>query len=163
MGKGKPKKLPDVITEKEFLDTIKQVKRKDIKLAFMLGFYQCMRVSEVVGLKPEDVDMKRGFIHIKQAKGSKDRFVPIMPPIKHGLRQLPIGIGIRALQKQTKKHFPSYHFHSLRHSGATFYLKNKVDIRYIQNLLGHSRLDTTQIYTHIGTDDMKEKFEEVWK
>ena len=107
--------LPKTISEQEFLEGLKKVKRQKLKLAFMLGFYQAMRVSEIVNLKPEDVDMDRGFIHILQAKGKKDRDVPIMKPVKHGLRHLPIGLGVRSLEKWVKRYWPDIHYHTLRH------------------------------------------------
>ena len=123
-----------------------------------------MRVSEIVNLKPENVNMDTGFIHIKQGKGNKDRDIPIMKPVKQGLRHLPIGLGVRSLEKWVKRYFPDIHFHTLRHSGATFYLNNKsIDIRYIQLLLGHSQLSTTQIYTHVNSKVLKDKFEGVWE
>lgn len=159
-------KIPKIITENEFLEGIKKIKtpkNNHVKLAFMLGFYQCLRVSEVVNLKPEDVNAERNTLHIRNAKGGKDRIVPIMKPVKKGLKHLPVGVGIRALQLQVKKYFPQHHFHTLRHSGATFYLNDKdVDIRYIQQLLGHTRLDTTQIYTHIDPRQLIDKFDGLW-
>ena len=157
------KKLPKTISESEFLEGTKKIKDNKHKIAFMLGFYQGMRVSEVVNLLPENIDRERGFIHIKEAKGNKDRDVPIMPPVLSGLKHIPIGIGIRWLQKLSQRHY-GVPFHTFRHSGATFYLNDKkVDIRQIQQLLGHSRLDTTQIYTHINPTQLKNAFEEVWK
>ena len=157
------KKLPTTITEEEFLKVVKTVKKPHIKMAFMLGFYQCMRVSEVAKLQTEDIDKARGFLHIKQAKGSKDRDVPIMKPVMRGLKHVPIGIGIRTIQKQFKKYYPEHHFHTLRHSGATYYLnEKKVGIRQLQQLLGHSRLDTTQIYTHVNPTQLKEAFQGLW-
>lgn len=209
------RKLPSTISENEFLEGLKKVKRPKLKLAFMLGFYQCMRVSEIVGLKekvskccsakivkqntktekgkrmiylcsecnkeltvkdmkdgkewaikplmPENVNMNTGFIHVKKGKGNKDRDIPIMPPVKHGLRHLPIGLGVRSLEKWVKRYWPDIHYHTLRHSGATFYLNNKsIDIRYIQLLLGHSQLSTTQIYTHVNPQNLKDKFDGVW-
>lgn len=173
-------KIPTTISEEQFLEGIsridEQIKNcpsaneatrtslKKHKLAFMLGFYQCMRVSEVAALQPANVDKDRGFLHILAAKGQKDRDVPIMPPVVKGLAYLPIGIGVRGLQKACKRVWPELHFHSLRHSGATFYLNvKKVDIRLIQQLLGHSRLDTTQIYTHVTPDNLKSGFEDAWK
>jgi len=157
------RKLPKTISEEEFLIGIKQVSDPKKKLAFMLGFYQCMRVSEVVKLKPQDIDKTRGFIHILDAKGGKDRDIPIMKPLERGLSNLPIGVKERQLQLDIKKIFPDLHFHSLRHSGATFYLNVKrIDIRLLQQLLGHSRLDTTQIYTHVTSKDLKDRFNDVW-
>lgn len=151
------------MTEKEFLTNLKNVKKSYVKIGFMLGFYQCMRISEVVLLKQEDIDYERNYIHIRQSKGSKDRMVPIMQPVKRGLKHVPIGIGIRALQIQFKKYYPQFHFHTLRHSGASYYLNEKgIDIRYIQQLLGHSRLDTTQIYTHVTPQNLKIKFDDLW-
>lgn len=122
-----------------------------------------MRVSEVIKLKASDIDKERGFIHILAGKGNKDRDIPIMSPVMRGLTHIPVGIGIRAMQKALKKHYPELHFHSLRHSGATMYLNEKgIDIRMIQQLLGHSRLDTTQIYTHITPENLKTKFDKLW-
>ncbi len=154
------KRLPKTITEAEFISGMRLVKKRHIKLAFLLGFYQCMRVSEVVALKKEDIDFERGFVHIKNAKGGFDRDIPIMKPAKNMLRHLPVGVGVRALQLQVKKYWPHLHFHCLRHSGATFYLNDRrIDVRFIQQLLGHKQLSTTQIYTHITPKQLKEVFE----
>lgn len=155
--------LPDTISEEEFLSRVKGVKKERTKAAFMLGFYQCMRVTEVITLMPENVDRDRGFIHIKRGKGGRDRDIPIMPPVVRALKYLPIGVTRQALWKQAKKVF-GHKFHVLRHSGATHYLNVKgVDVRQIQALLGHSRLDTTQIYTHVTPTNLKERFDEVWR
>ena len=157
------RKLPKTISESEFLAVLKRVKQQHLRLAFALGFYQCMRVSEVVALTSDHVDRDRGFLHILAGKGGKDRDVPIMPPILKGLKRLPVGVGCRALQKAVKRYWPGLKFHSLRHSGASFYLnEKKVDIRHIQLLLGHSRLDTTQIYTHVAPGQLKEAFADLW-
>lgn len=153
-------KIPETITEEEFLTIIKNTKKKHHKLAFMLGFYEAMRVSEVVKLKQEDIDKGRRIIKIKDAKGGKDRNIPIMPEIMRYINLLPIGCGIRALQisfhgYSMKILNKDLHFHTLRHSGATHYLNiKKWNIRQVQVLLGHSRLDTTQIYTHVAPDDL---------
>jgi len=157
------KKLPKTISEVEFIDTIKKVKNTKHKLAFMLGFYQCMRVSEIVNLKPTDIDKDRGFIHIIAGKGNKDRDIPITPIVRKGLRNLPINLTRQALHNAMKKYFPGHHFHTLRHSGATFYLnEKKMGLRQLQQLLGHSRLDTTTIYTHITPENLKKSMEELW-
>jgi len=156
-------KIPITINEAEFVETLKKIKNKKVKLALMLGFYQCLRVSEVVKLTKDEVDIKRGFINIKEGKGKKDRDVPIMPPVLKGLKYLPISKSVRTLERWAKKFYPTLHFHSLRHSGATFYLNEKgVDIRFIQTLLGHANISTTMIYTHVTPKNLKEIFDASW-
>jgi len=154
------RKIPDTITEEEFKKIIKQVKHQHHKLAFALGFYQAMRVSEVTKLTPINIDKNRRLIYIKESKGQKDRNIPIAPEVLRGLKHLPINCGIRALQiafKNISKKVldKDLHFHCLRHSGATHYLnKKKWNIRQVQQFLGHSNLNTTQIYTHVSPEDL---------
>ena len=171
------RRLPKTISHKEFLEIINNINENEVvglprlklKLAFMLGFYQCLRISEVVHLIPDDVDMERGMLHIRQGKGQKDRDVPIMPPVVRGLRKLPIECSVRTLQRAIKRVSirvigKDIHFHTLRHSGATFYLNEKrVDIRQIQTLLGHSRISTTEIFTHVSPSALKKVFDKVWE
>jgi len=124
-----------------------------------------MRVSEVVKLRLMDVDKPRRLIHIKQAKGGKDRNIPIAPEVMRALKYLPIKCGVRALQIAFKNHAKKIldkelHFHSLRHSGATYYLNvQKWNTRQVQMFLGHSNLQTTQIYTHVTPKDL---IEQMW-
>lgn len=152
--------LPEVIEEEDLIKILAATKKKHHKLAFALGFYQCMRVSEVVNLKPEDIDYNTKLIRIKQGKGKKDRNIPIAPEVRSGLKHLPINIGIRALQKMFKKKCNEvlkrdHHFHTLRHSGITHYLvKKKWASLEVQRLAGHSKIQTTEIYTHINPTDL---------
>lgn len=157
--------IPDTISEEEFLKILRATKKPKLKTAFVLGFYQCLRVSEVINLKKEDVDTEKGFLHIKQAKGKKDRHIPIMKEVMYYLRYLPIkhtrqGLW-KALRKVAKKTISKdIYFHTLRHSGASHYHNiRKIGIRYLQEFLGHSRLSTTQIYTHIHPQTLKNAFE----
>ena len=155
--------IPETISEEEFIQLISGVKKPHHKLSFILGFYACMRVSEVVNLKPENVDIKQRLIRIKQAKGKKDRNVPLPKQAVRGVKNLPVGIGERSLQIAIKKYGKKMldkdiHFHTLRHSGATHYLnKKKWSLRHIQQLLGHSQLSTTAIYTHVNPDELISK------
>jgi len=153
-------KIPDIITKEEFDKIVLRVKDKERRLAFILGFYQAMRISEVINLNPEDINKQTKLIHIRQGKGGKDRKIPIAPEVMAGLKYLPIGVGIRALQVSFKKYAEevlgkNIHFHTLRHSGATYYLnKKKWDLRSVQRFLGHSKIETTTIYTHVSPEDL---------
>ena len=159
------RKIPNTISEEELLKIIDVAKKRDHKVAYYLGFYQCLRVSEICKLRKEDIDMASGFLHIKQAKGNKDRDIPIMDKVKHHLRYVPIKVGVRALERAIKRHSKKsigkdIHPHTLRHSGATYYLNEKgIDIRYIKDLLGHARISTTDIYLHTTPLNLKKAFE----
>jgi integrase len=153
-------KLPEVITEEELIKILDSTKKKHHKLAFALGFYECMRVSEVVKLLPENIDKQLKLIHIKEGKGNKDANIPIAPEVIKGLKHLPINCGVRALQIAFKRKCKEvlnrdYHFHTLRHSGITHYLvKKKWSSLEVQRLARHSKISTTQIYTHINPEDL---------
>ena len=156
-------KLPEIINEDEFVQIIKKTKKKHHRIAFILGFYGCMRVSEIVKLRPENIDRGQRLIKIKQAKGSKDRNIPLPPQATRGLSYIPLKCGVRALEIAIKKYGKAVlnkdiHFHTLRHSGATHYLnKMKWSTRQVQQLLGHSKIQTTEIYTHVTPQDLIEK------
>ena len=160
-------KLPNVITEKEFIQLMKACKNKKHKLAFSLGFFCGLRISEVLKLTPDDIDYNREMIFIRQGKGKKDRYVPIPKPLRRGLKGLPVKLCSRSLQiginklseRVLKKRIK---FHTLRHSAATHYLSKGMNIRQVQQLLGHSRLDTTMIYTHVSPDDLKNSMDDIW-
>jgi integrase len=159
-----PLKLPEVITEEELIKILKATRHKHHKIAFALGFYQCMRISEVVNLKPENVNTNLKLLYIKQAKGHKDRNIPIAPEVMRGLKYLPIKCGVRALQIAFKKKLKEVldrddlSFHSLRHSGITHYLtKKKWNSLEVQRLAGHSKIATTEVYTHINPEHLVER------
>lgn len=153
-------RLPDIITEEELIKILERTKKPHHRLAFALGFYECLRVSEVVKLKPEDIDKQMRLLHIKQAKGNKDRNIPIAPEVMKGLKYIPIKCGVRALQIKLKDIAKEVlgkdiHFHTLRHSGITHYLtKKRWSSLEVQRMAGHSKITTTQIYAHINPQDL---------
>jgi len=159
-------KLPKVIDGehiKEKLSKIENIKHKAIlTLTYSVG----LRVSEIVNLKIEDIDSKRMIIHVKNAKGRKDRIVPLSPIVLNLLRdyykiyrpsyylfngQSSIKYSIGSCQKIFKKYIDNNgHIHTLRHSCFTNLLENGTDLRIIQKIAGHSNVKTTQIYTHVS-------------
>ncbi len=168
-------KLPEVLTEKEMIQLLKGTKNNKHRFAFALGFYEALRVSEVACLLPEHVNKESKLLLIKGsdaskglkgAKRGKDRNIPISPEIMRGLKFLPVGSlkakdrGIRALQIAFKKQLlkvldrTDLSFHSLRHSGVTHYLNKGWSSLEVQRLAGHSRIATTEIYTHINPQNL---------
>lgn len=160
------KKIPEIITEKELFDIVKATTLKHHKTAWLLGFYQAMRISEVVHIRPEDVDLNQKIIRIKShgdwhPKFGKERNIPISPKIFKGLKnKLPILCKERALQMKFRKLGKEVlgkelKFHCLRHSGATHYLNiEKWNLRQVQVFLGHSSVAITEIYTHVKPQDL---------
>jgi len=162
------KKLPQVIDGdfiKEKLSNIKNLKHKTIlSLTYSVG----LRVSEVINLKVEDVDTKRMIIHIKNAKGKKDRIVPLSQNIHQLLREYHLEYNPKeylfngqsgqryssaSCNKIVKKYIgEKYHIHQLRHSCFTNLLESGTDLRIIQKIAGHASSKTTEIYTHVSNE-----------
>ncbi len=167
-------KLPIVLNKDEVIKMFESTLNLKHRLVLMVLYYSGIRVNEIVNLKWEDIDFQRGTIHLKTAKGDKERVVffheklksfieyfnlkkegyvflsnfgkkyndrTVQTIIKNAARKAGIG----------KKATP----HILRHSFATHLLEAGADIRHIQKLLGHSSLQTTQIYTHVANKDIK--------
>ena len=170
---NKDKKLPVVLSREEvkrILGVVSNIKHRAI---LMLAYSAGLRVGEVVKLKPEDIDVKRGLIHIKGSKGRKDRYTLLS---KHVLKEywkkyrpqkwlfegakegkhLSTRAAEKIFQNACKKAgiTKEVSFHSLRHSFATHLLESGTDLRYIQELLGHVHSKTTEIYTHVSTKDL---------
>ena len=160
------KKLPKVIDSdfiRERLEKIENIKHKSIlTLTFSVG----LKVSEVVDLKISDIDSKRMLIHIKNAKGKKDRIVPLSQRVLELLReywkeyrpneylfngQSSTKYSIGSCQKIYKKYIDkNSSIHTLRHSSFTSLLENGTDLRIIQKIAGHASSKTTEIYTHVS-------------
>jgi site-specific recombinase XerD len=172
----KEKKLPKVLSKKDILSMIDNTENLKHKLLLEILYSSGLRVGEAVNLKISDIDVDRNIIRVNQGKGSKDRQSILSKKLKEDLLKYLCTkrdndiylfskrenhIVIKTAQKivdnaakrvkLNKKVTP----HMLRHSFATHLLENGTDIRYIQKLLGHSRLETTQIYTHVANNDLK--------
>jgi len=135
------RKIPETITHKEFKKIILKTKNNKNKLAYSLGFYQGMRVSEVVKLTSDNIDCAIRIIMMKEAKGSKDRNLPIAPQVLNQIQHLPLGVGVRALQYSFKKAAKKaldkdLHFHCLRQSYKQ--KNNHLPQKTLKQLLGLS-------------------------
>lgn len=167
----KDKKLPVVLSKKEILDIINACDNIKHKLIIQVLYCSGLRVSEVVSLKTIDVDFNRKIIHLKGAKGAKDRITIISEVVLKNIEkyltkfkpkkylfessrgEILTTRTIQAIVSQNTKKAglnKPVSPHSFRHSFATHLLESGLDIRYIQSLLGHERLETTQIYTKVA-------------
>lgn len=171
------KRLPIVLTKDEIKKMLDSIDTRKSKLMISLMYACGMRVSEILNLKASDLNFEEDVGYVRQAKGKKDRIFNIPKFLTNDLKKQvkkqleknqeylftgPKGaLSARNLQKIVNKTAQkagikkSVHCHTLRHSFATHLLENNIDIRKIQELLGHSDLSTTQIYTHISSEELK--------
>ena len=168
----KDKKLPVVLNQEEISKILSSITNIKHRLILMLIYSAGLRVSEVVKLKPGDIDDERKLIHIKGGKGRKDRYTMLSEVATEMIRRYlkEYGQSIWLFSSQDKeKHITTRTVekifsnacrkanikknatvHSLRHSFATHLLERGTDLRYIQELLGHKSSKTTEIYTHVS-------------
>lgn len=170
-------KFPEILSKDEVKRIIEVLTNRKHKFLLMMVYSAGLRVSEAVKLRLDDLDFDRMMIHVRQSKGKKDRFIMLSQRIKemfayyqelyklhtwvfpgHDPRE---HISIRTAQKVFKqavekaKIQKDVSIHSLRHAFATHLLEQGVDLRYIQELLGHKSSKTTEIYTHVTRTDIK--------
>ena len=164
------KKLPVILSRSELQAIFDYCSNQKHRLILMLAYSAWLRISEVRNLRFCDIDFKEGMIHIKSAKGKKDRVTILSPKITKELERFCNNKRLDdivfeserwwMLHQRTLDHIfwnaikkaginkPAT-FHSLRHSFATHLLENGTDIRYVQALLWHANIRTTQIYTQV--------------
>lgn len=169
-------KLPVVLSREEIGKIISNISNSKHKLLTSLSYGAGLRVSEVINLKIKDIDINELTIHIKGAKGNKDRITIFPESLRDDLTKIIIERsgndylfeserGGKLSERTAQKIFENSlkktgirkeaTFHSLRHSFATHLLENGVGIRYVQELLGHQNIRTTQLYTKMTNPSIK--------
>jgi integrase/recombinase XerD len=174
-----PRKLPVVLSPDEVRRMLEVAPGLKYKAALSIAYGAGLRVSEVVSLKASDIDSERMLIRVEQGKGRKDRNAMLSPVLLELLREwwkvcrsrgwlFPGGrdpvqpITTRQLTRACHEAAQAAGIekrvspHTLRHSFATHLLEQDVDIRVIQVLLGHAKLDTTALYTRVATKTIRE-------
>jgi site-specific recombinase XerD len=179
-----PHKLPVVLSKEEVGRLLGAVGHIKHQTALSLAYGTGLRVGEVVALRVGDIDSQRMTLRVEQGKGRKDRYAMLSPVLLERLRvwwrvaraqgkMLDGGWlfpGLNPIEALTTRQLnraihdaaelaridKRVSMHTLRHSFATHLLEQKVDIRVIQVLLGHKRLDTTAQYVQVATDILRE-------
>lgn len=172
------KSLPMVLTREEVIRMIEAISNIKHRLIIEMIYSTGLRLSELRNLRVRDLDFNEGMVYVKEGKNSKDRRVIMSKNLAARLQDYieleqirleenlflgrrGVGLSTRTIQQVVKNAAKkagiskNVHTHTLRHSFATHLLEQGVDIRHIQRLLGHAKLDTTQIYTHISVKDLK--------
>jgi integrase/recombinase XerD len=169
-------KLPVMLSREEIKKIIGVIGNKKHRLIVSLSYGAGLRVSEVINLKVKDINLEELTIHIKNAKGKKDRITVFPEKLKVTLAEIMVlhtkddyvfestrggKLTERTAQIVFEKALKNAYiqkdatFHSLRHSFATHLLENGVDVRYVQELLGHQNIRTTQLYTKVTNPSLK--------
>jgi len=179
-----PRKLPVVLSREEVARLLAAVDNLKHQTALAVAYGAGLRASEVVALKVNDIDSQRMTLRIEQGKGSKDRYAMLSPVLLERLRAWWKFAHAQGKMRQGGWLFPGLDpidplstrqltravhaaaeaagidkrvsMHTLRHSFATHLLEQKVDIRVIQVLLGHKKLETTAMYAQVATDVLRE-------
>jgi integrase/recombinase XerD len=168
------KKIPEVLSKEEVLRLFDSAQTKKSRLIIEMLYSSGLRVSELVNLKPNDLDFNENIGWVRGGKGKKDRMIILSKRLSKNLKKFiektkdwnyifskDKPLTTRNIQKIVQKVSfragikKSTHPHTLRHSYATHLLENGTDIRKIQILLGHSSLSTTERYTHVSSSELK--------
>jgi len=178
-GIKRPKReryLPVVLTRQEIVRILDGIQNRKHRLLIAVAYGAGLRVGEVVRLRVRDIDLETLTIHVRDAKGAKDRITIFPEKVAVEMRASMSGkeagdyvfanmrggaLTSRTAQKIFEQAYvaagvqKSATFHSLRHSFATHVLENGVDARYVQELLGHQSIRTTQHYMHVTNPQLR--------
>lgn len=172
----RPHRLPIVLSRQEIASVLQAITNRKHRLLIALAYGAGLRVSEAVHLRVQDIDPEALTVAVRQGKGRRDRVTVFPERLRDGIRWLMTGKsgdvclfeserGGRLTERTAQAVFAralvragirkEATFHSLRHSFATHLLENGVDVRYVQELLGHQNIRTTQVYTHVTNPQLK--------
>ncbi|HEV2317610.1 MAG TPA: site-specific tyrosine recombinase/integron integrase [Thermoplasmata archaeon] len=175
----RPERLPHYLSEEEThrLFEASRGSSRDYAILHVLG-YGGLRVSELCSLRIEDIEYERNLLHVRSGKGDKDREVVIEETTRAALERYLTDRAVEGpedprlfpvtpvtVERMVRKRAAEAHIaqkvtpHVLRHTLATALLRRGCDIRYIQKLLGHASVATTQIYTHVDTQALRDAFQ----
>lgn len=180
----RPTKIPTVLAREEIFEIIRTLQNLKHRLIVALAYAAGLRVSEVTNLKVADINLRENIVYIRGAKGGKDRISLFPDKLKDEMcefitKKKPQDylftnnrgnganrggkLSTRTLQKVFKNAVEKSGvasqqatFHSLRHSFATHLLENGTNLRFVQELLGHNNIRTTQIYTQVSSAALKQ-------
>lgn len=167
-----PKKLPVVLSKREVRRMIEVTRNSKHRLLIQLMYGCGLRVSEAVKIKIRDLDLDRRILTVRKGKGNKDRQLPIPESLIDSLKDsitrrkylfegrknhIAQKTAHEIVKKSSRKAkiTKKVSCHTLRHSFATHLLESGTNLRYIQKILGHSRLQTTQIYTKVSKSSLE--------
>lgn len=170
----KENKIPVVLTKQEVIDLIKSAPTQKSKFLIQLLYSSGLRVSEIINIRPQDLDFNENIGWVREGKGKKDRMFILSEKLSKKLKKFinknkdwqyifskTKPLTTRNIQKIVQKTAKlagidkPVHPHTLRHSFATHLLDQGTDLRKIQILLGHASIATTQLYTHISQEQIK--------
>lgn len=180
-GRSEGRHLPQVLDLDDVLATLDRiaadlsVSRTDVAVLELL-YDSGLRVGELCALNRDDLDVQAQLVRVRQGKGGRSRVVPVAHRAVQAVGESLADrtdtvealllnsrggrIGPRSVYRIVERHLPGAHPHLLRHSYATHLLEAGADLRSLQELLGHARLSTTEVYTHVSREHLLEVYRE---
>jgi len=174
-----PEKSPRFLSTDEFGRLLQVIHDHQMRSIVLLAVSTAMRLGEILSLRWENIDLERGFIHLRNRedfvlKGKRKRSIPLNNTALRVLANIPrrsdfvfsgknsFPLSVSTVSRRFKKYVrraklsEEIHFHTLRHTGATWLIEINVPISYVKEILGHASISTTQIYAHCTSDHLRE-------